>query len=147
MASSPGLRRMPWAMTSTNGEWLGVSSVFIILLPACMQHVNCCRPTCSHATCRDVWISPSDGSSPLVQVAVPSACVAGLSNSSWRPATFSNDLLCNHPIALHSCPSYMQGLKELEQRTGDGRIHLRFTFKRGLHPFFPSAVQVLHTSP
>jgi hypothetical protein len=44
----------------------------------------------------------------------------------------------------HSCASCMQGLKELEQRTGDGRIHLRFTFKRGLHPFFPSAVQVSH---
>ena len=42
----------------------------------------------------------------------------------------------------HSFPSYMQGLRELEQRTGDGRIHLRFTFKRGLHPFFPSAVLV-----
>lgn len=36
----------------------------------------------------------------------------------------------------------LQDLLELERRTGDGRVHLQLTFKRGLHPFFPSAVQV-----
>jgi len=36
----------------------------------------------------------------------------------------------------------IQDLLELERRTGDGRVHLQLTFKRGLHPFFPTAVQV-----
>lgn len=40
-------------------------------------------------------------------------------------------------------PPLGKDLAELEQRTGDGRIHLQLSFKRGLHPFFPPAVQVI----
>jgi hypothetical protein len=46
------------------------------------------------------------------------------------------------PIGKLPTLDHVQDLKELEQRTGDGRIRLRITFKRGLHPFFPPAVQV-----
>lgn len=34
-------------------------------------------------------------------------------------------------------------LTALERRTGNRSIHLRLTFKRGLHPFYPVAVQVV----
>lgn len=53
--------------------------------------------------------------------------------------------LYKHLIAVN-CPlpimAIVQDLLELEQRTGDGRIHLQMSFKRGLHPFFSPAVQV-----
>lgn len=39
----------------------------------------------------------------------------------------------------------VQELASLEQQTGEGRIQLRLTFKRGLHPFYPPAVQVTAT--
>ena len=38
---------------------------------------------------------------------------------------------------------HIQDLATLKDRGGEGCVHLRLKFKRGLHPFFPPAVQLV----
>eukprot|EP00208_Stichococcus_sp_RCC1054_P006752 CAMPEP_0206141010 /NCGR_PEP_ID=MMETSP1473-20131121/11513_1 /ASSEMBLY_ACC=CAM_ASM_001109 /TAXON_ID=1461547 /ORGANISM="Stichococcus sp, Strain RCC1054" /LENGTH=407 /DNA_ID=CAMNT_0053535399 /DNA_START=79 /DNA_END=1299 /DNA_ORIENTATION=+ len=64
----------------------------------------------------------------------------------WLDADAIGDDVYKWDVRITQCTPgtpLAQDLEQLRRTTGDGSVRLRMSFKRGLHPFYPAAVQVV----
>ncbi len=104
----------------------------------------------------NVWIGGFRADSPLARVSRGLSCCRVVSMGKRMMVSMQPkqaDLLClascciEHPsqpaMADPSCTMMLQDMLEVSRRFSQSTVHLRFSFKRGLHPFYPPAVEII----